>query len=266
MDLFKDIFSVSRITVALFVPKGNGTPIHKNRPAHGFAFNVGTASTYRFDSGECLVCNSGDLIYLPRGSSYQVEKGSFCEIEGGGVYAVNFLTDADIIDAEVNRPSLIHVKGTDIIHSMFRKAAKAWSKKNIGYYEECMAELYRIIRLLKIELNEYTPREKNLATLMPALKYISENYRSQTISAERLATLSGVSEPYLRRLFQRMFSVSPAVYIRNMRIAYAKELLAARGYSITEVASLSGFNDAAYFSREFKKSVGISPSDYEGEF
>ena len=95
------------------------------------------------------------------------------------------------------------------------------------------------------------------------MNYIDENYTKENISISYLAELSGVSESYLRRLFQLVFSVSPAVYMRNMRIKYAKELLLSKEYSVTDVAMLSGFNDAAYFSREFKKSEGVSPSDYE---
>ena len=258
MDLFAKEFSVLKIIVALFVPKGNGTPIHKDRQSHGFAFNIDCTATYRFDSGEKITCRPGDLIYLPKGSNYIVEDQS--SRDGGGVYAINFLLASEQYK---NKPALVHMKGIESAHSSFSKAAKAWSKKSVGYREECMSELYRIIRLLKIELNEYSPREKNLAVLTPALNYISENYREEVIEIKKLAALSGVSEAYLRRLFHRTFSASPAVYIRNMRINYARELLAAKVYSVTEAASLSGFNDVAYFSREFKKATGTSPSEYQ---
>ena len=258
MDLLKKEIAVSKITVALYIPKGNGTPVHKDRPSHGLAFNLNCESVYCFDTGERLHCHSGDLIYLPKGSNYIVEKGTANDSDGG-VYAINFLIEEENCK---NSPCLVKIRGVESVASMFSRAAKSWSKKGIGYYEECMSELYRVLRLLKIELNEYAPRQKNLGILAPALKYVSENYRTENISVTHLANLSGVSEPYLRRLFQRVFSVSPAIYIRNMRISYAKELLVEKGYSITEVAALSGFNDAAYFSREFKKHEGISPKDF----
>ena len=53
--------------------------------------------------------------------------------------------------------------------------------------------------------------------------------------------------------------------MRNLRLKYAKELLRSREYSVTDVGTLSGFNDAAYFAREFKKAVGKSPSEFMGK-
>ena len=50
--------------------------------------------------------------------------------------------------------------------------------------------------------------------------------------------------------------------MRRLRIAYARDLLGSGEYSVTDAAMLSGFNDAAYFSREFKKEVGVSPKEY----
>jgi AraC-like DNA-binding protein len=47
-----------------------------------------------------------------------------------------------------------------------------------------------------------------------------------------------------------------------MRIRYAKRLLRSGEYSVTDAAMLLGFSDTAYFSREFKRSVGMSPSEY----
>ena len=47
-----------------------------------------------------------------------------------------------------------------------------------------------------------------------------------------------------------------------MRIRYAKDLLDSGEYSISDAAFISGFNDVAYFSREFKKATGTQPSEY----
>ena len=146
---------------------------------------------------------------------------------------------------------------------LFSKAAQAWYKKEIGYYEECFSDLYQILKLLKKEQIEYSQTQKNLAVLDPALKYINENYTKENIRISFLEDICKVSEQYLRKLFMRTFSLSPAVYIRNLRIHYAKDLLSTGDYTITDIAFLSGFNDSAYFSREFKKATGISPRDYK---
>jgi AraC-like DNA-binding protein len=66
----------------------------------------------------------------------------------------------------------------------------------------------------------------------------------------------------MRKLFNSVYGQSPIEYMRSVRIEYAKELLTSGEYSVTQVASLSGFNDAAYFSREFKKYFSVAPSKY----
>jgi AraC family L-rhamnose operon regulatory protein RhaS len=169
------------------------------------------------------------------------------------------LTLSEQKDAE---PFVRPIKSKDEMQSLFYKAAMAWQKKNAGYCEECFSDLYRIIKQIKKEALDYSPRTKSLERIMPALEYIDDNYLTENISVGRLASLCDTSEVYLRKKFREVFSESPAVYMRNKRIKYAKELLQCMEYSVTEVAMLSGFNDTSYFIREFKKAVGTSPSDY----
>lgn len=260
MDLFENEVIVSKIRHAVFIQKG--TPIHQNRPAHGLVFYQNMTSTYRFDSGETFDCHSGDLIYLPQGSNYRVESSVEPGVEEYGAYVINFLT---IFDQNENEPFMIRLGSSEKILSLFSKAAHAWKKKKIGYYEECMSDLYQIIKVLKKEREKYVPKKKIYVAIKPALDYISENFTSETIAIEHLANLCGVSEAYLRILFHRTFSVSPAVYIRNLRIHSAKELLLTGEYSVAEAATISGFNDISYFSREFKKATGVSPRDFYNE-
>ena len=260
MLFWEEQFTVSKITLAIFLPKGIGTSIHKDRPTHGIAFYSDCSAIYRFESGEELTCGSGELIYLPHNSNYTVSRIQETDAEDRGVHAINFTVP---VEQNESAPFVMRIKGEETLRGLFSKAANAWSKKEIGYYEACMSDLYAIVRLMKKEQAEYTPLEKNRAVLKPAMQYINEHYITDNISIAHLSGLCGISEPYLRRLFHRTFSVSPAVYIRNLRIKYAKELLLTGEYSVTEAASLSGFNDAAYFSREFKKATGISPKEYK---
>ena len=105
---------------------------------------------------------------------------------------------------------------------------------------------------------------KLTGVLHPAITYIHDHYTEENICVGYLAGLCGISEPYFRRLFTRSFGVSPLRYINTLKITRAKELIASRVYTISEIALLSGFHDEAYFSREFKKAVGVAPSKYNG--
>ena len=250
---------ITKIDVALYMPEGQGRPIHKNRPNHGLVLNVGCTSDYLFESGERLVCHAGECIYLPKGSNYIAKRYEISGSKECGVYAINFLSDSF---GETEAPWVLRIKGESEMRRMFARAARAWMRRGADYYEECCAELYRIIGQIKKETSRYASEGKTARLLAPALEYIDGHYTNESISVPYLAELCGVSEVYLRRVFQNVFGVSPAVYMRNKRIAYAKELLLSGEYSVTDVAMLSGFNDTAYFAREFKKTVGVSPHAY----
>ncbi len=260
--MFTNEIIVTKIMLAVFMPKNQGRPIHKNRPSHGLVFNVGCNAEYVFEGGKTFVCHDGECIFLPKGSNYAAQRFDISDKKDTGVYAINFLT---LDDENMKEPWVMKIKGENEIITLFSKAARAWVKKEDGFYEECFSDLYRIIKQIKKESAQYFPRQKTVEQLAPALQYINENYTSEAISVAKLAELCRVSEVYLRKMFQNAFSVSPAVYMRNLRLQYAKELMQTEEYSVTDVAMMSGFNDTAYFIREFKKAVGATPSTYRKE-
>lgn len=261
MEFLETNNTISKITLAITMKATEGKPVHTNRPTHGLAFNVNCTSVYTFASGEVLECGTGDCIFLPKGSDYTVKKTYMSSTEPAFIHAVNF----EVANDETFSPQIFHTRGKSEFESMFSKASIAWKNKYVGYYEECFSSLYKIIRLLKKEKSTYSQQSKILATLAPAIKYINENYTTENIRLPLLAKLCNISEPYLRKLFNNAFSVSPSVYVRNLRINYAKGLIDSGEYTIAEVAVISGFADITYFSREFKKATGVSPKIYAGK-
>jgi len=71
----------------------------------------------------------------------------------------------------------------------------------------------------------------------------------------------GYHRAHLFNAFKARTGLSPKQYLTKIRIDKAKELLAGP-LTIDQIASSVGFNDALYFSRQFKKSTGMSPSEY----
>ncbi len=96
-----------------------------------------------------------------------------------------------------------------------------------------------------------------------AIKYIDYNY-SCDIDINDVASSVGISRSHLYRLFMQHISMPPNEYLMRYRISKASELLESNSLSVGEVAYSAGFSDQLYFSRVFKKYMGVPPSRYSG--
>lgn len=92
--------------------------------------------------------------------------------------------------------------------------------------------------------------------------YICDNYR-QSISTSSLAEEFSFSPAYLSKMFREYKHMSPSEYIVHLRIEKAKKLLTTTNpILIKDVSTYIGYEDSLYFSKVFKKVVGISPKQY----
>ena len=72
----------------------------------------------------------------------------------------------------------------------------------------------------------------------------------------------GISRVHLHRKLKELTNQSTRDFIRNVRLKQAASLLANKKHSVAEVATLTGFQNVAYFSTAFKDLFGFSPSAY----
>ncbi len=96
-----------------------------------------------------------------------------------------------------------------------------------------------------------------------AAKYINVHYYKD-IRIEDLCEMTGYSPAHLRRLFIKIFGVSPNNYILDRKIEMAKEFLSEPPEkTIDEIAELLGICSPSYFCRLFKSKTGLSPVEYK---
>lgn len=81
-------------------------------------------------------------------------------------------------------------------------------------------------------------------------------------SPSAYASMLNISEVYLNEAVRKTTGLSAGAYLRSRVIVQAKRLLAYTSMSAKEIAYSLGYGDYAYFSRLFRKSVGVSPSEY----
>lgn len=92
-------------------------------------------------------------------------------------------------------------------------------------------------------------------------QYIDQNYHDN-LSLESLGKIFHLSPYYLSHVFKSAFEIPPMQYLYRRRIGEAQSLLIATRDSITQIAGSVGFGDSNYFTIQFKKYVGMTPSAY----
>ena len=102
---------------------------------------------------------------------------------------------------------------------------------------------------------------QNTRPIRMVLKYIEEHY-TDPIRLEDAALLVTLNPAYLSNIFKKETGENFVDYLNSYRIGQARELLKDSNLSINEIAYSTGFQDARYFSKLFKKYVGITPKDY----
>ena len=95
-----------------------------------------------------------------------------------------------------------------------------------------------------------------------AREFIHEHH-SQSIPLEQLARIAGLSRFHLIRAFAKQMGVPPHTYQLRIRIAKARHLLARR-IPPAQVALELGFYDQSHFSEHFKRTLGVTPGEYNG--
>lgn len=94
------------------------------------------------------------------------------------------------------------------------------------------------------------------------IQYIEERMADQDFSVPELSVYIGMSQPVLYKKIRAITDLSVNDFIKSIRLKKAAQLLLQKGYNISEVSYLVGFNDPKYFSREFRKQYGQTPRAY----
>ena len=100
-------------------------------------------------------------------------------------------------------------------------------------------------------------------TAVATVKAYIESHLSDELDRDTLAAMVYLNADYLSHLFKKDTGSSLINYIIDRRIAHSKELLAKGEMSIRDIAITCGFQNISYFSRQFKKSTGMTPRQFK---
>ncbi len=107
------------------------------------------------------------------------------------------------------------------------------------------------------------PTTRKGLVVKEAINIVKDNLSNQNLSISFIACKCNVTSSYIRKTFKEIMGITINNYIIESRFDKAKEYLKTGYYIHAEIAEKVGYKDAAYFSRSFKKTIGMSPKEYE---
>jgi len=81
-------------------------------------------------------------------------------------------------------------------------------------------------------------------------------------TVERMADTVELSVPHFQKLFKTNLGVPPMVFVRDLRLAEARELLETTFHQIKQIGIQIGIASDSHFTRDFKKKFGVTPTEY----
>ncbi len=234
------------------------------RSFSGFVCPLSGSAIYTPFCAESFTVRPGEIVYLPAMSRYVISASD----KGFTHYTVNFLIDGSGA-AEKSRlgalfgdsPVKISVESFDSFRNVFTKAVSTFGTNLFGSTLLVKAQVLELIYMFFAESARRNAAKGEYEAVLRAKSYIEEHF-CEAVSAKELSRMCSMSETGLRRKFREYLGQPPLDYQTGLRIRRARELLLERKFNVGEVSRLVGFEDVNYFSRLFKKRVGVSPTEY----
>ncbi|MGN7409424.1 helix-turn-helix domain-containing protein [Sporosarcina sp. SAFN-010] len=209
------------------------------------------------------ILKNGDMFVQPTGTeSYSVTpitepiSAYYIRFSSASVSRLN--DNWNIEDAPPPVSGKIRVQPIPFIRQRFNHLHRLW-KNSLGFTNPlhiAWLELWEAIRAGEVV------EEPNIKKELQNIIHHMDLHYNDDFQVEDMARHSGVTPTIFFKLFKESTSLSPLQYITRNRIEKARQLLVAGDASIREVANAVGYPDVYYFSRIFKKVVGIPPNRY----
>lgn len=133
------------------------------------------------------------------------------------------------------------------------------------FTEEDAQDFAQILKSLcgkMIDLLRQRDTDVNRYLVVNAKKYIDANYSDSDLSLEQVSNHVGLSRSYFCSLFHRVEGTTFKLYLMELRMRYARRLLASTDKKIYEISCEVGYSDTAYFNRVFKRINGMTPLQF----
>ncbi len=265
------------------------------RPSHDHDL---TEVKHAHDFNELVVIVGGTALHWLNGDEFPVVAGDVFLLQGNQDHyfhqrdrleMINIMYDPEAIELPENR--LLKMPGycaLFLLEPVFRKQHRFSSHLRLDRIALSRAERIAREMVLEVEQQKDGYESALLAKLIDLLVFLSRSYQQSPSESNRSAALlrvgkvissmeqdcardwklddfiamSRLSRSHFIRTFTRATRLPPFEYLIQLRLQNAMRLLRTSRLTVSQIAFEVGFNDSNYFTRQFSKRKGVSPSAY----
>ncbi|MEN6314861.1 MAG: response regulator [Clostridiaceae bacterium] len=257
----------------------NPEPIEYTRIRENY-FKARAAMKYKFYYGRESIIFYNDIGEFDNREllfTYSNEKSLLGRLEDFDELGVNAIINGffnRISECKTSDPEKVRKVSLDIFHSLMKFAKKFDVKANFisdnfsvhpldflmtsetvsdiaVYFGEFINKLFEFIYCQQLEAKR--------PEIIKLQKYIAENI-SENITLDKASKISNISKCYLSSIFKKETGEVFVDYVNKAKMERAKTLIQENGLKSCEAAEKVGINDDSYFSKLFKKHIGVCPS------
>ncbi len=215
-------------------------------PFHALTILLDGEMVY-YVNGKRIVLHDGDVIFIPKGTVRTRE-----EVRNSRYVSYNFF-DENI--------DVLPLLSQGLLSNAALHIALAFDETRKSTFDLSDTRLHFLLRALIEELHYQLKLQNENALVKQIKQYLHEHMREKITLAD-VSQHVFFSVPQIEKIFKEETGLSLIRYLIELRLSIAKNLLIDASLPLKSVAEKCGFPDYNFFSRTFKKIIGVSPLTY----
>ena len=222
---------------------------------------------HKINVNELTIILKGEVTYTVNGKRICLSSGDGVFIQNGSLRHRKPISHAEYVsfnfssDFSYNLPNFISGCASEVVYEiintfdLIHQYTSNLEDERFSLLLECLLKQIEVQRTIEAE-----------PPLVSKIKNYVRLNLDKKISLTDVSDETHYSVSHLEMIFKQTTSLSITAYIIKKRIEKAKQLLIERVLTLNEVAEAVGFTDYNYFSRIFKKEVGVSPLTFRKSY
>lgn len=223
----------------------------QKKPINYYELTLVLSGSITYYSGEDKInLEKGDAVFLTPGTIRRREQGE----KPAHYISFNFL-----LKEGVSLPFKTHLK--KVVNDDIRKLISVYHLKHLSHKYHSKEKCQNILNYILFEIMNMQKFESKNVHVINIIKYIDEHI-TEKLTLRDIADKFHLSSEYTSCIFKKETGKQLMQYINEQKILIAKKIILKEGMSLTELAFHLGYENYDYFSKTFKKYIGVSPNRF----